>query len=190
MTDLILIRHGRTDWNQQKRYQGQIDISLNEEGVKQAHVTAEQLRDIPLEAVYASDLQRAHHTARILSKPRNLTPVPDPRLREINHGEWEGLLYEEIRARYPVEFARFHEDPANASAPGGESILSLHQRVCSSFQDIISRHPDGQVAVVSHGLALATILAKHHDGNLKRVFTWIPDNAQPVYLKLEKCLHG
>jgi alpha-ribazole phosphatase len=184
MTELILIRHGRTDWNQEKRYQGQQDIPLNTAGIRQASQLAERLCRSHLEAVYTSDLKRALQTASILAEALGLNPVPDPRLREINHGQWEGLLYDDIRTRFPEEYARFHTDPVNAAAPGGEQISCVQQRVENALADIVSRHPDGSVAVVSHGLALATFLSQKNDGSLDRVFEWIPGNAEPVAITL------
>jgi broad specificity phosphatase PhoE len=135
-----------------------------------------------VEAVYTSDLKRAFDTAAILAEALALNPIPDPRLREINHGQWEGMLYDDIRARFPDEYARFHTDPAAAAAPGGERISCVQQRVEDALIDIVSRHPAGRVAVVSHGLALATFLAQKNDGSLERVFEWIPENAEPIVL--------
>ncbi len=185
MTELILIRHGKTDWNNEKRYQGQQDLPLNAEGIRQAHQLAEQLCGSNLEAVYTSDLQRACQTASIIAEALDLSPIPDPRLREINHGKWEGMLYDDISARFPEEYARFQTDPAHAAAPGGEQIACVQLRVDHALYDIASRHPAGSAAVVSHGLALATILAMKNDFSLERVFEWIPGNAEPVTLTLD-----
>ncbi|MBN1267068.1 MAG: histidine phosphatase family protein [Anaerolineales bacterium] len=184
MTELILIRHGQTEWNQIKRYQGHTDIPLNDTGIDQALQLAERLHSTPLEAVYTSDLQRAFLTASYLADSRSLVPVIDQRLREINHGQWEGMLHGDIQRLFPDHLARFDKDPINAAAPGGETIGQLQQRMLKAVNDIICGFPNGPVAVVSHGLALATLLAQQQEGSLNHVFDLIPENAVPVYLQI------
>jgi broad specificity phosphatase PhoE len=181
MTELILVRHGQTEWNHQQRYQGQTDIPLDSTGMAQARELAEQLRNAPLEAIFSSDLQRAHRTASILAEHHSLEPIVDNRLREIFHGEWEGMLQSDIHTRYSEHIASFHKDPFNAAAPGGETVGQLQFRVLNAVIDIAARFPEGPVAVVSHGLAIATLLAQQKEGSLDRVFELIPENAVPVY---------
>jgi broad specificity phosphatase PhoE len=100
---LILIRRGQTDWNLAGRYQGQSDLPLNQHGREQALQIARSLDGTGLSAIYASDLARARDTAQILARAAGLKVQLDPWLREINQGEWEGMLFAEIQARYPQE---------------------------------------------------------------------------------------
>jgi len=182
MTELILIRHGQTDWNLERRYQGQADIPLNSTGIRQAFALAEKLHRTPLKAVYTSDLQRAHQTARILADDHSLEPASDARLREIHHGEWEGLVHQDILDRHADSFRRFQQHPAGSAAPGGETAALVQQRMLEAVQDILTAWPAGPVAIVSHGLALATVLAHQQDVSLEQVFDLIPGNADPVFL--------
>src|SRR5690349_15996562 len=110
MTTLLLARHGETDWNREGRWQGWADPPLNELGRRQATRLAEQLRTIPFDAVYSSDLRRAHETAEILAAPHAVPIVVDPALREIDIGSWSGLTRAEIAARFP-----------NGDRPDGET---------------------------------------------------------------------
>ncbi len=101
MTEIILARHGETDWNSGRRVQGHTDIPLNAAGVDQARALAEQLAGEPLTAVFSSDLSRALDTARAVADVHGLEVTVDPRLREKNFGTWEGLTDVEIAERFP-----------------------------------------------------------------------------------------
>src|SRR3990172_6670891 len=157
MTDLILIRHGETDWNLEGRYTGQSDVPLNQGGVDQARRMAEELRGEPLAAIYSSDLARCTRTAELLAEVSGAPLRLDPRLREIDQGEWEGMLFEEIRSRFQQAWERRQQLPLEGSAPGGETVGQLQARVLEALQEILTALPDQAVAVVSHGLALAII---------------------------------
>ena len=94
-----LVRHGETDWNLTERIQGQVDVPLNATGRRQVSHLAKRLTDLPLDAIYSSDLARTHETARIIAADRDIAIATDPDLREFSFGEWEGLTAEEIEAR-------------------------------------------------------------------------------------------
>jgi probable phosphoglycerate mutase len=100
MTRFCLIRHGQTDWNLEGRYQGQSDVALNSVGKAQAHTLAGQLSGQSFSAIFSSDLIRAKETADILASALKAPVKVDPRLREINQGEWEGQLVEVLKAKY------------------------------------------------------------------------------------------
>ena len=106
MTEILLARHGETDWNSGRRVQGHTDIPLNAAGVEQARALAEQLAGEPLTAVFSSDLSRALDTARAVAAVHGLEVTVDPRLREKNFGTWEGLTDVEIAERFPDASAR------------------------------------------------------------------------------------
>ena len=101
MTKLIIVRHGQTLWNLERKYQGHSDIALTDTGLKQAQAVAERLAEEAVAAVYASDLSRAYKTAGYIAAKHNLTVHTVPELREIKFGDWEGLTYEEISVRWP-----------------------------------------------------------------------------------------
>ncbi len=180
MTRLILIRHGQTDWNLEGRYQGQSDPPLNQAGREQAAAMARRLAGQPIEAVYASDLQRAAETARIIADALGLEVHLRRGLREINQGAWEGMLFADIQARYGALWAARRRDPTHARPPGGESVAELAERVGAVLDEIARSHPAGPVVVVSHGLALATVLCRLEGLPLTRAYDLIPDNAHPL----------
>lgn len=148
MTRLFLVRHGATEWNKTKRAQGMADIELTDEGRKQAIEVAERLSHEPVTAVYSSDLKRALDTAQPIAHAHGLEIVTDPRLREIDQGEWTGLHVDVIRERWPDLWgpAR-HYSPR----PGGETPDQVRERAVAAVSDIVRATPDGCAVIVSHG---------------------------------------
>ena len=160
MTSLILIRHGQTDWNASGRWQGQADPPLNDHGRRQALRTAEDLSGQQPAVLYSSDLRRALETARIVAVKFGLAIVPEPRFREINLGQWQGMLSTEIEDKYPDEFRRWHTAPLSVRPPGGEDIPTLAARVLAAINEIIVRYPDQSVAVVAHEFPITVIVSR------------------------------
>jgi broad specificity phosphatase PhoE len=153
----MLIRHGQTDWNLIRRMQGHIDIPMNRIGRSQAKLLAQKLADCPLEAIYTSDLARAQETAEIIARPLGLTPIPQLALRERLLGRFQGLTIEEARVQYPDDWQQVREK--GAAPPGGESRQEVATRVRDAFNEIVERHTDQQVAIVSHGGVLQLLIA-------------------------------
>jgi alpha-ribazole phosphatase len=182
MKRLCLIRHGQTDWNLDGRYQGQSDVPLNENGRAQARHLAGQLQEHPFSTIRTSDLWRARETAEIIADSLHLPIIPDPRLREINQGKWEGQQVETIRSRYAELWERRKEDPANVRPPGGETVSEVATRVQAALDDIIASQPAKPVLVVSHGLAIATALCKVRGIPVGLAYSLIPENAEPVWV--------
>jgi probable phosphoglycerate mutase len=150
MTRILLVRHGETDWNVGRRLQGHSDRPLNDTGREQAHALAADLADEPVEAVYSSDLARAHETARIIAGTRGLSVTALPELRERHFGTWEGLTDEEIHRRFP--------ESADGVLGDGETRAELDRRVLATLNRIADEHPDGTVLVISHGGPLRSVL--------------------------------
>ncbi len=182
MTRLCLVRHGQTDWNLEGRYQGQSNVPLNENGRAQAHALAWQLQECTFAAIYTSDLQRAMETATILAAPNNLLIISDPRLREINQGEWEGQLVQAIQARYEVLWQQRSVDPASVRPPGGETVGEVACRVYAAMDDIAARHIGSSVLVVSHGLSLATAICRNRGISIGQAYNEIPESTTPIWL--------
>jgi broad specificity phosphatase PhoE len=151
VTDLLLVRHGETDWNREHRVQGHTDVPLNARGRAQADALAGRLADVPLVAVYSSDLSRAYETAVAVVRDRALEVTVDARLREKNFGSWEGLTDLEIAERFP--------DAVRGGWGDGETTDDVSARVVEIIEVIRARHGEGSVLVVSHGGALRAILA-------------------------------
>lgn len=148
MTDLVLVRHGATEWNETKRAQGHADIPLSDLGRRQAVGIAQELAHLPVVGVYSSDLIRAYDTAAPIARLHDLEVRKDPDLREIDQGEWTGLHTDEIRARWPALWgaARHY-----SSRPGGESPAMVRARALRALRRIVEEYPDGTVVIVSHG---------------------------------------
>jgi broad specificity phosphatase PhoE len=189
MTLLYLVRHGETDWNVEGRWQGQTDVPLNQNGLAQATQVAELLLDVQIEAIYASDLRRTLDTARAIGEREGLPVIPDERLRERNHGVWEGLTLEEIQVHYGQEYQEVRKDLLNNSPPGGENGLQVQRRVVSAVLDIVNRHPENAVAVVSHGFSLAVLRAYFSDHPFGRVRELIPKNGEIIRLEARNGFH-
>jgi broad specificity phosphatase PhoE len=147
VTTLILARHGETDWNREGRFQGHADPPLNERGREQAHALAQLLDHEPLDAIYSSDLRRAHETAQIVAEQKGLPVLVDPELRERDVGPWTGLTLSEIEQRFPEQIRLWREGTISA----GETRESLGARVVEAARRIARAHPDGHVLVVTHG---------------------------------------
>jgi len=181
MTELLLVRHGQTDWNLTGRWQGQAPHApgLNETGFAQARAAREQLRDKIISAIYASDLLRSRQTAELLADPLGLTVTLEPRLREIDLGVWEGMLSDEIAAQYPRELAERERDPFHTRAPQGESPSEVAERVLAAVADIVKKHPAASVLIVAHGVSLGIIICHALGIPLAEVYEHIPENARP-----------
>ncbi|WP_019139553.1 histidine phosphatase family protein [Noviherbaspirillum massiliense] len=155
MTEILLIRHGETDWNAEKRLQGHLDIPLNAEGRRQAAALGRSLLDEPLDAIFSSDLQRARQTAEAIAAPRGMTVQIDPGLRERCYGGFEGLTYEEIGERYPEAYLAWKARDPDARFPPGqnlaESLREFSQRAVSAIARLASRDGYRKIAIVAHG---------------------------------------
>jgi broad specificity phosphatase PhoE len=182
MSRLCLVRHGQTDWNLEGRYHGQSDVPLNGRGREQAHLLAEQLQGQPFAAIYTSDLWRAQETAEIIAKVIRAPIMLEPRLREIDQGEWEGQLVEAIKGRYAGLWQERIVDPISLRPPGGETVGEVATRVYSALDDIAKIYPDDSVLVCSHGLALATVVCKVRSKSIGQAYTMIPDNTTPIWI--------
>jgi alpha-ribazole phosphatase len=180
MTRLVLVRHGQTDWNAEGRYQGHNDLPLNAIGWAQADAAARQLSGHLFEAIYSSDLRRAYETASIIAGSLGMAVQVDKGLREVYLGQWEGMLFSDIKAQYPAEWEQRQRDPAHARPPGGETAAELAARVWAAVDEIAQRHAPGPVLIVSHGLALAAVLCRVQDIPLTQIYDVVLENAHPV----------
>ena len=157
---LLLIRHGQTDWNIARRFQGHSNVPLNEFGRKQAAALADRLSTQHVDAVYSSDLERTFETAKIIAHLSGCKPDlhSDQRLREINFGDWEGLSYNEIKERYPNALAEQENDIYKNAPPNGETLEQLCVRVQSIMDGLYAKHKDQTVIIVAHGGVLQILL--------------------------------
>ena len=154
-TTIVLIRHGETAWNAERRLQGHLDIALNAEGLRQAEALAGALAGEHFDAIVASDLQRAHQTAQALARRRGMPVHSDPGLRERCYGGFEGLLYADIEQRYPVEFSAWQARDIDGAMPPGirlaETFRQFYQRCVHAITRLAQQHQGQSLALVAHG---------------------------------------
>lgn len=157
MTRVILIRHGETDWNRERRIQGgNSDTRLNEEGQQQAEKLARRLKTESIQAFYASPLQRAQDTAQAIARYHRLPVGTEPSLREIDAGELEGVTITEVGKHLSQLLTAPTEGAELPAIPGGESLTAVQHRVWSTIRRLVSRHNGGTLVVVSHYFAILT----------------------------------
>ncbi|HVY55915.1 MAG TPA: histidine phosphatase family protein [Thermodesulfobacteriota bacterium] len=158
--NLILIRHGETEWNRTGRCQGVADIDLNDNGLRQIGELALSLRDADISAVYSSNLLRALRTAREIASRHGLDVRVEKDLREMDQGELEGLLFDDIRDRYAHVLREWRESPETLRLPGGEMLSQVEERAWAVFQKLDSLHSDETVVAVSHNLTITALLCR------------------------------
>lgn len=157
MTTILLARHGESDWNRAKRWQGFADRPLTELGREQAVALAERLADTELDAVYSSDLQRARETAEIVARSKGLRVETTPDLREVDVGSWSGLTRAEAGARFPEAYARWLQ--GGEGWDDGETYAEMARRVVGAILRIAAKHLNGRVLVVAHGGSIRAVHA-------------------------------
>ena len=150
-TRILAIRHGETAWNVDGRIQGQLDVPLNEMGRWQVHRLALAVADEDIAAIYSSDLLRALETAQAVSRGCGDAIVTDVGLRERGFGEFEGLSYADINARWPEMAERWRRRDPTFGAPGGETLNEFYARSIATASRLAALHPGQTIALVSHG---------------------------------------
>lgn len=158
LTRFILVRHGETTWNREGRYQGQVDTPLSPFGLEQGKLAAQALKDVPLDVCYASPLSRSYETASMCAKLHDLPVIKDERLLEINHGEWEGLLAQEVGERYPELLQRWRTTVTDVQMPGGENIEDVRRRAMEALCEYAVKHAGQTVLVVAHDAVNKAVL--------------------------------
>jgi len=158
--NLILIRHGETDWNRIGRCQGVADIVLNENGRQQAKELGESLKNHDIKAVYSSDLKRALETAQHIAEHHNITVRLEPGLQEMDQGDLEGLSFTDIRDKYAEVLKQWRESPETLRLPSGESLVEVQNRAWKVFEKVHNSHLGETVVAVSHNLTIITLLCK------------------------------
>jgi alpha-ribazole phosphatase len=150
-TRIYLIRHGQVAGHDQPRYNGQGDVGLTDVGLEQYHVLKGRLGGKPLSACYTSDLSRCAIGANIICGQFGIEPVRRPELRELNIGSWEGLTWQEIAQRWPMEWQARLSDLVNYRVPRGENLLDVEARIMPVIAEIVERHKGQEILVVGHG---------------------------------------
>jgi len=158
-TRLYLVRHGATPLTAEDKFSGAENVFLSDDGRDQAEHLSQRLADDDIHAIYASPLDRTMETASIIAKPHNIKPIQNDGLREISHGHWEGLTRKEVEARYAEEYTAWEADPFTFAPKDGESGISVLARALPVIREVIVKHKDGNVLVVSHKATLRLIIS-------------------------------
>lgn len=170
---IVLVRHGATDWNLQGRCQGSSDRELSEAGVRQAERLAAQLSGEKFHALYSSGLKRARQTAELIGRPHNLPVLIEDQVRELDHGELEGLTFNEIKENYGDFLTRWRSEPADIRVPGGERLVDVAERAWNGLSEIVRRHPEAQrILVVSHNFPILGIICRLTETHLNQYRTF------------------
>ena len=170
VTRIHLIRHGQVCGFETRRYNGQADVALTDLGIEQSKAYAEHLKISPLTAVYSSDLSRSAYGAGLIAANRDLVPLQDARLRELHIGAWEGLTWDEIKQRWPLEWQARLDDLVQVAPPGGESLQQMADRIRHVLAELLKKHQGEEVALVAHGGVNRVILLDAIGAPLTQMF--------------------
>ena len=149
MTEIVLVRHGETEWNVEEIFRGRIDVELNETGIKQAQLLAEYLRDVNVEAVYSSPLRRALRTAEIIAGSQQLEVKVAPALIDFDYGEWQGLPHQEVKEKYKELYIKWIHQPGKVKMTAGESLNDVRERAIGLIDEVVDKQ-QGTVVLVAH----------------------------------------
>ncbi len=149
MTEIILARHGETEWNVEEVFRGRIDVELNETGVRQAELLAEYLEDLKMDTIYSSPLKRASKTAGMIASYHKLDVEITSGLTDFNYGEWQGLSHQEVKNKHKELYAEWIKNPQQVRMPAGESLYDVRKRAIEVVDKVVAEYK-GTVVLVSH----------------------------------------
>ncbi len=177
MKTLYIVRHGETEWNKIGRYQGITNVPLNENGIAQAKACGNALKNVHFDRILSSDLSRALVTAETIRGNRQLEIKTDERLREINFGDWEKLLFTEIEERWPGLINQMYRRPDIVKVPNGESFQEVQDRAWSAVSDFLNENnEDETILITCHGGTIRTILCKLLDISISHCWNFSQGN--------------
>ena len=149
MTEIILARHGETQWNVEEVFRGRIDVGLNENGIKQAELLAKYLSNLRIDGIYSSPLKRALKTAEVIAGHHGLEVKVAPGLIDLDYGKWQGLPHQEVKNNYKELYAEWLSHPDQVKIPGGESLNDVRERAIDVVNDAVTQY-EGTTVLVSH----------------------------------------
>jgi len=186
VTNIHLVRHGQTNWNLERRIQGQTESTLTDLGSEQALAIGAILKDTAFDSAYASSSIRARDTAQHIvncraPEQKKLDLILDDQLREIFLGAWEGNLYDDIKEQDPVNHDHFFGDPSQFNVPGAETFLQTQERAITALEKIIAQEQGKTILLVSHGVWIKSVLTYLENRPLNQF--WLPP-------KMTNCCHS
>ena len=176
-TQMLLVRHGESEWNQSRRYAGQQDVPLSELGREQAYRLAERLKGEGLGAIYASPLRRARDTAEAIGRLAQVPIIIEPGLPEINHGLWEGLTARQVDEKFPHEYRQWRFEPQAVVMPQGESLDDVRKRAHVVLDRVLREQRDAKVLICTHDAVLRVLLLQMLGLTPDHFWKWSFENA-------------
>jgi broad specificity phosphatase PhoE len=159
MTRIVLVRHGRTEWNKDQIFRGTVDIPLDDQGRKEAACARDWLRETVFHAAYSSPLGRAVETAEIILAPHGVAVRKLDGLADLNYGDWQGKTDEEVRKMYPDLHRQWREAPHTVVFPGGEGLAAVRKRSLAAVEEVVARHPEKTVLLAGHRVVNKVLIA-------------------------------
>lgn len=184
-TEVLLVRHGESTWNEIGRYQGRIDTELSALGNRQAAATGQFLKSTPLDAIYASPLRRALVTAMYIANEQGKDVAIEETLTEIDHGRWNGLMRDEVEKQFGPLLEVWQTEPSRAQMPGGESIGDVSARALEGLAAIVARHPGQRVLIATHDAVLRVIVCHVLGLSLDQIWCIKTENASVTTIQAD-----
>lgn len=186
MLELLLIRHGQTDWNVSRMMMGRKPIPLNDVGMEQAKRLADFLKGSDLKAIITSPVKRAYQTAEAIANHyENITPLEHEALTEIDYGDWVGKSFDEVIESDREIWDAYHISPDTVKLPGGESMVDVKKRVADLLGDVRSKYKNGRVALVSHADVLKVAILELMDMDLSKLMKFSVDNCAVILIRFQ-----
>ena len=157
MAKIILVKHGKTEWNSQNRLQGSLDIPLSGEGKKEARKLSQELANHRIDAIISSPISCCIATADEIATPRSIKIKKMNEFCEVNLGMWQGLLLKDVKKRYKKQYGIWKTSPTSVKPPRGESAQEAYDRVINAMHKIMGQHRGSNVCLVSHEIILSMI---------------------------------
>jgi broad specificity phosphatase PhoE len=187
MTILIFIRHGETAWSRSKefRFRGRVDIPLTDHGILQARATGRRLQNEKIAQVYASPLKRAKDTASEIARMHNLQVLDHPGFIDLNFGTWQGELHEKLKIEQGELYDQWLSSPGTMVFPKGEALVNVRERIESACSDLVTKHPNDTIVIVTHGAVLRVILCFLKGIGNEHYWDFFMDNCALLIAKFE-----
>lgn len=168
-TRLIFVRHAEAEGNLNRRFHGWYDSKITEKGHKQAKKVAERLADIPIDILYSSSLTRTLQTAQYIADIKQLPIIRTDKMKEINGGDWENKLFEDLPKLYPKENYTWENEPHLHQMPNGENTAEFYERLIKEVKSIITQNMGKNICIVTHGGAIRTMLCRFYGEPLENM---------------------
>ncbi|MGD9142906.1 MAG: histidine phosphatase family protein [Dehalococcoidia bacterium] len=158
MIEIILVRHGETDWNASETFRGRVEVALNDVGLRQADDLGGYLANEKIDIIYSGPLRRAVDTAKSIADYQNLEVNTVKNLTDIDFGDWQGVSWKEVEEKYPELYRDWLDTPEQVKIPGGESLEDVRRRAVPFVEDAVMRCGEGKIVFVSHHVVIKVVI--------------------------------